>query len=324
MTNAANEMGVFERVIERGSFAAAAQDVGLSASAVSKLILRLEHRLGVRLINRTTRRLALTAEGETYLKRSREILAAIEAAESEIGSARTSPRGHLRVHAPPVMIGDHFGPALSEFLARYPRITIDFLVTNRTLDLVEENVDIAMRTGQLSDSSLIACKIIDLTQIVCASPEYLARHGRPTVPSDLARHRCLILNSIPEPATWLFNDEAERVAVEVNSPISADSSDVLVRLAIEGVGIVRLGELAVARAIRNGSLVPLLQEVQVQGGYPLWALLPPGKHRSPKVKVFLEFLAERIGLAPWRASVGVRNNIENRIVMPSPVTPYRR
>jgi len=175
MTNAANEMTVFERVVERGSFAAAAQDVGLSPSAVSKLISRLEHRLGVRLINRTTRRLALTAEGTTYLKRSREILAAIEAAESEIASARTSPRGHLRVHAPPVMIGDHFGPALSEFLVRYPRMTIEFLVTNRVVDLVAENVDLAMRTGQLPDSSLIASKIIDLTQIVCASPEYLER-----------------------------------------------------------------------------------------------------------------------------------------------------
>src|SRR4029078_4664553 len=140
MANAANEMGVFERVIERGTFAAAAQDVGLSPSAVSKLISRLEQRLGGRLINRTTRRLALTAEGATYLKRSREILAAIEGAESETVSARTSPRGHLRVHAPPVMIGDHFGPALSEFLARYPRISIEFLVTNRKGDLVPDTV----------------------------------------------------------------------------------------------------------------------------------------------------------------------------------------
>jgi DNA-binding transcriptional LysR family regulator len=160
-----------------------------------------------------------------------------------------SPRGHLRVHAPPVMIGDHFGPALSEFLARYPRITIDFLVTNRAVDLVAENVDIAMRTGKLLDSSLIACKIVDLTQIICASPEYLARHGRPLIPSDLTRHRCLILNGIPEPTTWTFHGDNGRVAVEVRGAVSADSSDVLLRLAMEGVGIVRLGELAVARAV---------------------------------------------------------------------------
>src|SRR5437868_677852 len=142
MANAANEMAVFERVMARGSFAAAADDVGLSASAVSKLISRLESRLGVRLINRTTRRLALTAEGATYLKRSREILAAIESAEAELASGRTSPRGHLRVHAPPVLISDHVAPALPAFLERYPRLTVEFLVANRVVDLVAENVDI--------------------------------------------------------------------------------------------------------------------------------------------------------------------------------------
>ena len=302
MANAANEMSVFERVAERGSFAAAAEDVGLSPSAVSKLIMRLEQRLGVRLINRTTRRLALTAEGRTYLDRAREILAAIDAAESEIASARISPRGHLRIHAPPVMIGDHFGPALSEFLTRYPRITMDFLVTSRAVDLVGENVDIAMRTGKLPNSSLIACKIVDLTQIICASPAYLARHGRPLVPSDLTHHRCLVLNGIPEPTTWKFHDGTGPVAVEIKGAVSADSSDVLLRLAVEGVGIVRLGELAVGRALRNGSLEPLLLSVQVNEGYPLWALLPPGRQRSPKVKVFLEFLNERLGLAPWRTT----------------------
>lgn len=308
MTNSANEMSVFERVVERGSFAAAALDVGLSPSAVSKLVSRLEQRLGVRLINRTTRQLSLTAEGTTYLKRSREILAAIEAVESEIASARNSPRGHLRVHAPPVMIGDHFGPALTEFLARYPRITIDFLVTNRAVDLVAENVDVAMRTGKLPDSSLIAVKIIDLTQIICASPEYLSRHGRPKAPSDLAKHRCLILNGIPEPTNWVFKSDGGRVAVEVAGAVSADSSDVLLRLAIEGVGIVRLGELAVARALRAGLLEPLLLDVQVSEGYPLWALLPPGRQRSPRVKVFLEFLAERLGAAPWRARTRTANH----------------
>jgi DNA-binding transcriptional LysR family regulator len=300
MANAANEMEVFARVVERGSFAAAAQDLGLSASAVSKLLARLESRLGVRLINRTTRRLALTSEGITYLRRSREILAAIEAAETELGATRLSPRGHLRVHAPPVMIADHFAPALPGFLARYPRLTIEFLVANRVVDLVAENVDVAMRTGQLPDSSLVACKVIDLSQIVCASPDYLARYGRPLVPADLARHPCLTLNSISAPTTWSFEKDGKTVVVEVSGPVSADSSDVLVRLAVEGVGIIRLGELAVARALISGALVPLLQDVQVNEGYPLWAVLPPGRQRSPRVKVFLDFLAERLGRSPWR------------------------
>lgn len=300
MTNSASEMGVFERVVERGSFAAAAQDVGLSPSAVSKLVARLEQRLGVRLINRTTRRLALTTEGRMYLSRSREILAAIEAAEAEIALARLSPSGTLRVQAPPVMIGDHFGPALADFLARYPRLTVEFLVTNRPIDLVAENVDVAMRTGNLPDSSMVASKVIDLTQFICASPEYLSRHGRPKVPADLERHQCLILNGIPEPTVWTFRNGSERVSVKIKGAVSADSSDVLLRLAIEGVGIVRLGELAVARALRSGLLEPLLTDMQVSEGYPLWALLPPGRQRSPKVKVFLDFLKERLGNAPWR------------------------
>jgi DNA-binding transcriptional LysR family regulator len=301
----ANEMAVFERVAERGSFAAAARDLGLTASAVSKLISRLEGRLGVRLINRTTRCLSLTADGATYLKRSREILVAIEAAEAELSTARTSPRGHLRVHAPPVMIEDHFAPALLDFLARYPRVTVEFLVANRAVDLVAENVDIAMRTGHLPSSSLVARKIVDLTQIVCASPDYLARRGRPLVPADLPRHHCLILNGSPSPATWQFEKDGECVAVEVSGPVSADSSDVLARLAVEGVGIVRMGELAVARSLISGALIPLLQDVQVHAGYPLWAVLPPGRQRSPKVKVFLEFLAETLGRTPWRARLGI-------------------
>lgn len=296
-------MAIFVRVVERGSFAAAAQDVGLSASAVSKLISRLESRLGVRLINRTTRRLALTAEGATYLKRSQDILAAIEMVEFELASARTSARGHLRVHAPPVMIGDHFASALPDFLARYPRMTVEFLVANRVVDLVAENVDIAMRTGELPDSSLVASKIIDLTQIVCASPDYLARHGRPMSPADLGQHSCLTLSSDPSQATWHFDDGGNRIAVQVNGPVKADSSDVLVRFAVEGVGIVRLGELALARELTNGSLVPLLQDVQIQEGYPLWAVMPPGRQRSPKVKVFLEFLAETLGRSRWRTTL---------------------
>jgi molybdenum-dependent DNA-binding transcriptional regulator ModE len=150
--NPSNEMGVFQRVVERGSFAGAAEDCGLSPSAVSKLITRLEYRLGVRLINRTTRRLALTHEGEIYLERSRDILRAIEATESEIASTRWSPRGHLRVHVFPTFAVDHLAPALPDFLARYPRVTFDFLVTNRLVDLIGDNVDIALRVGPLSDA----------------------------------------------------------------------------------------------------------------------------------------------------------------------------
>ena len=300
MVNPSNEMGIFQRVIERGSFAGAAEDMGLSPSAVSKLVTRLELRLGVRLINRTTRRLALTPEGEIYLERSRDILRAIESTEAEIASTRLSPRGHLRVHTFPTFAVEHLSPLLPEFLARYPRITFEFLVTNRSVDMIGDNVDIALQVGRLNDSSLVACKIVNLTQVVCASPKYLAAHGRPVKPSDLVRHACLTLSHFPGSATWSFRVKRELVQVDVKGPVAADSAHMLVRLAIEGAGIIRFGDNIVARAIQEGQLEPLLQEWQDPENYPMCAILPPGRQRTPKVKVFLDFLMERFGSAPWR------------------------
>jgi DNA-binding transcriptional LysR family regulator len=287
-------------VAERGSFAGAADDVGLSPSAVAKLVTRLETRLGVRLINRTTRRLSLTTEGEIYLERAREILAAIETAEAEISSARLSPRGHLRVHAFPFIAVRHLAPVLPDFLIRYPQITFDFMVTNRVVDIIGENVDISLRMGALNDSALIARKIVSLPRIVCASPSYLARHGRPTKPADLADHACLNLSRNPGSATWPFRVDGKLVQVEVNGPVSADSTAMLLGLAVQGAGILRLSEHVVAEAIQKGELEPLLQKVHDPEQYPLWALLPPGRNQAPKVKAFLDFLVDRLGSAPWR------------------------
>jgi len=296
-------MAIFERVAERGSFAGAAEDVSLSPSAVAKLITRLELRLGVRLINRTTRRLALTTEGEIYLDRVREILGAIEAAESEITSARASPRGHLRVHTFPVIAAHHLAPALPDFFARHPHITFDFMVTNRSVDLVGENLDVSLRMGPLEDSALVACKIIDLSRVVCASPGYLARHGRPVEPADLVRHACLTLSRNPGSASWPFRINGKLTRIDVKGPVSADSADMLLQLAIGGAGILRLSEHVVARSIHEGLLQPLLQDAQDPETYPLFALLPPGRHQAPKVRVFIDFLIERLGSAPWRMGV---------------------
>jgi DNA-binding transcriptional LysR family regulator len=300
MAAASSEMAIFQRVAERGSFAGAAQDVGLSPSAVAKLITRLEGRLGARLINRTTRHLALTAEGETYLERTREILAAIESAEADIGSARLSPRGHLRVHALPFIAVRHLVPVLPDFLMRCPQVTLDFMVTNRIVDVVGENLDISLRMGGLNDSTLVARKIADLPRIVCASPSYLARHGRPVKPADLAHHSCLTLSRNPGSATWPFRVDGQLVQVDVKGPVSADSTDMLVGLAIEGAGILRLSEHVVGEAIEKGQLEPILQDVQDPEKYPLWALLPPGRNQAPKVRAFLDFLLGRIGSTPWR------------------------
>jgi DNA-binding transcriptional LysR family regulator len=304
MASSPAEMAIFERVAARGSFAGAAEDVSLSPSAVAKLIARLEQRLGVRLINRTTRRLALTAEGEIYLDRVREILAAIEVAETEIASARASPRGHLRVHTFPVIAAHQLAPAVPDFLARHPHLTLDFLVTNRIVDLIGENVDVSLRIGPLESSGLVSRKIVDLSRLVCASPAYLARHGRPTEPADLVRHACLTLSRNPGSASWPFLVNGNLTRIEVKGPISADSADMLLQLAIAGAGILRLSEHVVAPSIHDGLLQPLLQEAQDPETYPLFALLPPGHHQAPKVRAFIDFLIERLGSAPWRAGVG--------------------
>src|SRR5262252_1132286 len=307
MAGSSSEMAIFQRVVERGSFAGAADDVGLSPSAVAKLISRLEARLGVRLINRTTRRLALTAEGEFYLEHAREIIAAIESVEADIASARLSPRGHLRVHTFPVIAVHHLVPVLLDFMTCYPQITFDFLVTNRIVDIIGENVDVSLRIGELNDSALVARKIVDLTRIVCASPSYLARHGRPVRPADLAQHSCLTLSRNPGAATWPFRVDGELVQIDVKGTVSADSADMLLKLAIEGAGILRISEHVVAEAIAKGQLEPLLQDVQDPEKYPLWALLPPGRHQAPKVRAFLDFLIERLGPAPWRTGSTANN-----------------
>jgi DNA-binding transcriptional LysR family regulator len=299
-------------VAERGSFAGAAEDAGLSPSAVAKLISRLEGRLGVRLINRTTRRLALTAEGEIYLEHAREILAAIESAEADIVSARLSPRGHLRVHTFPVIAVHHLVPVLPDFLIRYPKITFDFLVTNRIVDIIGENVDISLRMGGLNDSTLIARKIVELSRVVCASPTYLARHGRPVKPADLVHHSCLTLSRNPGSATWPFRVDGELVQVNVKGSVSADSADMLLGLAIEGAGILRLSEHVVAEAIQKGELEPLLQGVEDPEKYPLWALLPPGRNQAPRARVFLDFLIERLSSMPWRSGAGASQGGKSR------------
>jgi DNA-binding transcriptional LysR family regulator len=300
MANSPHEMSILARVVDRGSFAAAAVDFGLSPSAVSKLVTRLESRLGVRLLNRTTRRLALTAEGEVFLDRSRKILDAIEAAESEIASSRRAAQGHLRVHAFPTFAVDHLSAVLPDFLARYPRITFEFLVTNRAIDLVDNNIDIALRVGPLGESTFVARKIADLTQVVCASPAYLARHGTPTHPRDLAQHACLTLSHVPNSRRWSFDVRGEAMQIEVNGPVIADSAHMLLRLAINGAGIVRFGDIIVAQAIQDGRLIPVLESLQQRESFPLWATFQPGRQRTPRVKAFVDFLMERFDTAPWR------------------------
>jgi DNA-binding transcriptional LysR family regulator len=292
--NAASaEMNGFVRVVERGSFAAAADDLGVTPSALSKLVTRIEDRLGVRLLTRTTRRLALTAEGDLFLARSRDILASIEAAEAEVTAASRLPRGHLRISVGTALAKQILGPALPVFLAKYPDITIELHVSDRQIDLVAEQVDVAIRSGALGDS-LVARKIGDATRVICASPLYLREHGSPRVPADLLQHNCLTL---PGPAwsQWPFHTHEGVNRLAVSGTFTSDNADLLLDMALAGLGIARLADFMVARALQQGTLVPLLGDSHIPETFPIHALTVPGRHRAPRIKAFIDFVVAQFG-----------------------------
>jgi DNA-binding transcriptional LysR family regulator len=295
MNSAASaEMNAFVRVAERGSFAAAATDLGLTPSALSKLVTRIEDRLGVRLLTRSTRKLALTAEGELFVARSRDILASIEAAEAEVTAASERPRGHLRVSVGTAVAKQILGPALPVFLDRYPDITVELHVSDRQADLVAEQIDVAIRSGALGDSTLLARKLSEATRVITASPLYLEKHGAPRVPADLLQHNCLTL---PGPAwsQWPFHTHEGINRLAVSGSFTSDNADLLFDMAVSGLGIARLADFMVARAVREGALVRLLEDSHVPESFPIHALTVPGRHRAPRIRAFVEFVAEQFG-----------------------------
>jgi DNA-binding transcriptional LysR family regulator len=293
---ASAEMNAFVRVAERGSFAAAATDLGLTPSALSKLVTRIEDRLGVRLLTRTTRKLALTAEGELFVARSRDILASIEAAEAEVTAASVRPRGHLRISVGTAVAKQILGPALPAFLDRYPDITVELHVSDRQADLVAEQIDVAIRSGALGDSTLVARKITEATRVICASPRYLDMHGAPREPADLRQHNCLTLPG-PAWARWPFHTHEGINRLEVTGSFVSDNADLLLDMAVAGLGIARLADFMVARAVQRGTLVPLLVDRHVPESFPIHALTVPGRHRAPRIRAFVDFLAEQFGRA---------------------------
>ncbi len=294
-------MTAFVRAVEHGSFSVAARELGLTPSAVSKLVTRLEDRLGVRLLNRTTRRLALTPEGEAYFERSQRILSEIAEAENEVARFRAQPKGLLRVNVGTAFGTHQLAPALPEFLARHPEVHVELTVTDRVVDLIEEGADLGIRLGNLVDSSLVARRICELERVICAAPSYLRAHGTPRVPEDLPRHNCLSVAYAPNLRRWPFDTPEGVRHLEVKGNVSANNADTLLQLAILGVGVIRLSDVIVGEAIRAGQLVPILQDVHHGEALPLHAVHPTGRHRSPKVAAMIDFLVERFSGAPWRA-----------------------
>ena len=292
---AADDIAIFIRVVDLGSFAAVAKETGLTPSAISKIVSRLEDRLGVKLLQRTTRRLVLIQEGETYAMRGREILAAIEAAEAEVTAGRGQPRGHIRVNTGTAFAKHRLAGILPEFLRRYPEITVELSVNDRRIDVVADQIDVAIRVGPLGDTSLVAFRLGEVRRIIAASPSYLRRHGKPRQAQDLMLHNCLLLRGFSRLAQWPMYVDGERRLIPVKGSLTSDSADVLLELAIAGVGIVRFGDFLGQPALSAGQLIPLLESCHDDDPTPLAALLPPGRQNIPRVRAFVQFLQTRLG-----------------------------
>jgi DNA-binding transcriptional LysR family regulator len=294
------DLRTFVRVIDHGGFAAASKDLRITPSAVSKLITRLEDRLGVRLLHRTTRRLSLTPEGETYYLRAREILAAIEDAEAEVSRAGQRPRGRLRVNCVPAFALNQLAAKLSVFLERCPEVELELALTDRIVDLIAENADVGIRVGVIADPSLIVKKFGEIRRNLVASPDYLARRGTPRTPEELRNHDCIVVSTLASAHAWPFRAHGQTRTLEITHRVLVDNGDAALRLAIAGCGITRLGDLTTFQAVHKGLLRPVLVDSHVGDPVPLSAVYPQGRHRMPKVRAFLDFLAEHFSHVPWR------------------------
>jgi len=285
-------MRVFSRVAERGSFAQAADELDISRAAASGHVAALEKHLGVRLLNRTTRRVSLTAEGADYLRRCRRILDEVQDAEETLRGSRSKPQGLLRVDVP-VAFGRYLLlPALPDFTRRYPAIDLDIRLNDRVVDLVAERVDVALRVGNPQQSGLVARRVAQINIVTCASPAYLADHGEPQTPDDLRQHRLLAVTPAgggsPE---WTFPAPYTPRRLKLHFAMQFNAAEGPIIASAAGLGIIHTADLLVAEYVSRGELKLILNDFALPGP-PVSLVYPSAGHQSPKVRVFSDFAAD--------------------------------
>ncbi|WMT13031.1 LysR family transcriptional regulator [Serratia fonticola] len=295
--NRSGELEVFVRVIELGGFSAAARACGITPSAVSKLVARLEQRLGTRLVNRSTRQLQLTPEGCAYYERGVRILADLDEAERCV-SEHATPRGRLRVNAN-VPFGHHFLlPLLPEFLERYPDVRLDIMLTDEVIDILEDRTDVAVRAGPLKSSNLMARKLGQTRMMIVGSPDYLARHGIPTTPEDLHQHNRLGANYVRAQPGWPLRQGGEEIVVPISGNVQVSDGEALHRLVLAGLGLARLAVFQVREDISAGRLLPVLENCNPGDAEEIHVVYAgQGGHMPLRVRAFLDFFAERVDIS---------------------------
>ena len=293
---AISDLDIFARVARTGNMSAAGREIGLSPAVVSKRISLLEERIGARLFQRTTRHLTLTETGEGYFKRVVDILSLVEEAEDFVSRRNTKPRGHLKITAPTAFSRLHVAPHLPEFLNRYPEIDVDFRVTDNLVDIIRENFDIAIRIGELEDSSLVAKKLAGETRVICAAPQYLEAMGIPTSLEDLEMHNCLSVSSFDG---WRLEGPEGLRQVKVKGNIRSNSGELIREAVFAGIGISLLSTWDVGKALMDGDLKIILPEYRGVSSDAIWAVYPSRDFMPSKVNVFIDFLSEIYGLEPY-------------------------
>ncbi len=288
------QIHLFVRVVEAGGFTAAARELGVPKSTVSRQIARLEDRLGVRLLERTTRALRTTEVGQAFYERCGRIVGDLAEAEAAVTQAQVVPQGTLRVSAPLTFGYLFLGDLVAAFMVAYPDVQVEVHLSDRKVDLIEEGYDLAIRAGTLSDSSMIARRLGSAESVLCASPAYLEAHGTPATPDDLKHHACL-LYEYQSPSSWRVGD----VTVPVSGRLVSNNGDILRAAAVAGLGIVNAPRFIVARELVEGRLVSILQE-HLRQNAGIWAIYPHNRHLSAKVRAFVDFAVDYFGeVAPW-------------------------
>jgi DNA-binding transcriptional LysR family regulator len=291
-------IAAFACVVDSGSFSAAARRLKISKSAASAHVQRLEQRLGIRLLNRSTRRLSLTDAGAAYYRHCARILAEAEAAEQAAGALQREPRGTIRMSAPDSFGSMHIAPAIPDFLKRYPEIAVDIALSPAHVNLVDEGLDLAIRIGTLEDSPLVVRRLAPSRLVFCAAPAYLEARGMPREPAELAEHNCLCTSLLPWGDEWRLAGRRGQVRVAVGGSLRSNSAEMLRAAALEGIGIAVLPTWALAEPLRTGALRRVLAAWEPPAS-TIYAVYPGNRLMSMKVRAFVDHLARRFGRTPY-------------------------
>jgi len=285
-------MAVFVRVVEHESFSSAARALKLTPSAVSKLIGRLEDRLGARLLNRTTRRLSMTEEGHAFYQRCVPILSAIDEAEMAVTELHAEPRGLLKVNASTAFGQFHIQPLIPKFLERHPDLRIQLTLSDSLVNLVEEEVDVAIRIADMPDSTLIAKKLSAVHRTVAAAPSYIEKFGIPKSPEDLKNHNCLTLSFETSLNQWEFKGSDGPQRIRVRGSFETNNAAALYEAGLAGLGLFRAANFVVGSDFKEGRLIPVLEDYEMINQVNIYAVYPHSKHLSPKVRAFVDLMID--------------------------------